>query len=137
MQELIKKITNLINEYNQETWAPVWRLLDIQDKLCGYSFYLAEQSAQATKEANQAYYMRKIWYVHNFNKIKSDVTKKITDKLAENNAIESVKDFYQDEIEKNYTADRLKLVLNQVNKVLSAIQQRISHLKTENNNYKS
>ena len=136
MEDLLNKINELVKAYNTEEWVPVWRLLIIQDRLAWYSYHLAELSAKANKEANQAYYMRKIWYVHNFNKIKADVTKKITDKLAENNAIASVKSFYQDEIEKNYTADRLKLLLGQVNRILSAIQQRISQLKQEQNNSK-
>jgi hypothetical protein len=99
-----------------------------QQKLSGYSYYLAEQAAEMKQEYNKGYYMRKI----NISKSKNAyINQKKSATHAESLALIDHKSDYENEIKNEALAHRLDLLLKQVNHILAAIQQRISYLKQE------
>lgn len=109
--------------------------MTMQDRLACNSFFLAEIVGQSTKEYNDIYFNRKVFA----NKKKNDLVKS-------NMPVSKAElEVYEDkQVLKLWKAERKRegdvyeadLLLKQVNKVLSAMQQRISHLKVELNNTK-
>lgn len=102
-------------------------LLDFQLKLSGYSYFLAEKVATSYNDYAVSEHIRKtqteilaMEYV-----LDNPIT------TSRSMAIKDVKIYKDDEIAKEVDYKAKKLKLDQVNKILDGLMQRISYLKKE------
>lgn len=132
----IEEIEQLLEWYdNNSSNANITTLLDVQDKIAIRSYTLAEQLAEIKKSYNFAYFTRKI----EFNKAKSHYinTKNKGVSAADVEATLDIQSTQEKEIEFESIGYKLENLLRQLNKILQAIQQRISFLKYEYQETKS
>ena len=127
--QIIEKIGKLLVWYeNNCDKATVLRLIEFQDKLSLLSCNLATITARAKGSHLRAYFERK----HTFSIKKLGFIKEgLKIGTAEEQAQTEIEGLTEKEIQTEEIADSLMLELRQVNKVLSAVQQRISFMKTE------
>jgi hypothetical protein len=110
------------------TKADIYRLLEFQDKLSIRSCNLAQMVAESKGEALGAYFERKVTFsVNKMNFINGGETVSKADSMAES----ASKQDRQREKEAIQYSEHLRLLLSQVNKVLSSCQQRLSFMKSE------
>ena len=129
LKELISLLDQEIQIYLDNGEAmDVDALLECQDKLSGYSWTLTELCAEFKRDYNFKYFTRKIMV----NESAQAITNKPV-KIAMNKAVLSaeVKHKYEleNEIEAESYAYEADLRLKQLNRILSSVQQRISHAK--------
>jgi len=123
----VKEILDYYYENSQD--IIIEDLLRMQDKVAILGYRLAEELAEIRKQYNWAYFTRKI----EFNKAKSHYIGERQMKIGESD-VEAHLDVEQQqkkELEFENMGYQLENVLRQLNKVLSAVQQRISYLKFE------
>lgn len=127
--EIIDKITTQVNWYGKHsTGATLDQLLECKDKLVGYNYHLAELVSEYFLNYSKCYYIRKI----KIARIKNVLIKnKTAITHAESIATEQAANEFEQEVENEAMAQRLDNLLRQSNKVVDAIQQRISVLKKE------
>jgi len=121
--KIIEWWTNLPKDYND-----ISMLLYMQQKLSGYSFNLASDSADFKRDYNFAYFWRKI----NVNKRKNafiEVGKSAA--ASESLAIEKTEEELRKEIEAESICYRADVLLKQISGILNSLTQRISYLKKE------
>ena len=125
----IEQISECINSYNKfYSTLTIGQLLNLQDKLASLSYTLAEETANAKKQYNQNYFIKKISILKsNQNLIKQGSPIGKAQIESEFNNIELI----QNEMNAEGDAYRYDLLLKQVNKILSAIAQRVSFAKQE------
>jgi len=123
INEIIKFWTDLKKGYNN-----IDNLLYMEQKLSGYSYYLAELLAEFKEAYNIAYFWRKI----NTNKRKNAfIGTGKTAAASECMAIEKTEEELRKEIDMESIAYKSETLLKQVNKILDAMRTRISYLKDE------
>jgi hypothetical protein len=133
MNKTIESIERLLAEYyNKGAGQHITELLDIQDKLAIHSYRLAEMAANAKNEYNGCYFIRKISVGKNVQGLMN--SRKISKVQAQVEADIMSEEDFKAELDAEGEAYKYDMLVSQVNKVLSAIQQRISYLKTEKNN---
>lgn len=136
MNGVIPTMTNLIQQYQDKySTMPLNRLLDFQDKLSTLSWTLAEQVGEAKHLYNGQHFVRKIEVIRKKQGLRT--AKKITQKEAEEIALEETHDDYLEELELEANAYKMELMLRQCNRILSSVQQRISSLKQEKEHSRS
>ena len=127
--KFLEEISKIISDYAKHgDNRSVEALLKIQDRLAGYSYLLAEYAAQLKYTYNENYFIRKI----EFQKSKHayiNTGKSAT--AAENLAEIEVQEWRKKEIESESHGYKADLLLKQVNRVLGALQQRISYMKID------
>lgn len=129
MAKTIEKIEKLLSWYqNNSTKANIYSLLEFQDKLALLSVTLAEITAHGKGEALGSYFDRK--YSFSVNKM-SFINGGESIGKSETMAESSIKEQRDKERQDIEYSEYLRLMLAQVNKVLSACQQRISFAKVE------
>jgi len=132
----VVEIEKILSDYFQNgSTQSIDRLLDMNDKLAIHSYRLAEMSAQTKTSYNSAYFIRKITVNKQTQVLMS--SKKMTKVAANLDADILSEDLFKQEIESEGLAYQYDLLLNQVNKILSAISQRISYLKNEKDHFKT
>lgn len=128
---MIEEINKIIEQYNKYSSSMnVGQLLDIQDKLACSSYYLAEITGKATEDYNGYHFNRKVFAnrkKNNLVKAKTPVSKAEIEVFED----EEVLALWKEERKKEGEAFKCDLLLKQINKILSSMQQRISHLKQE------
>ena len=128
-KRIISKIETLLEWYEEKhTKVDIHKLLEFQDKLSLLSFNLGVMVAKSKGGAVGAYFERK--YVFSVNKmsfINGGETNGKSDTMAE----ASIKKEREAEKEAIEYSEGLRFMLSQVNKILSACQQRISFSKSE------
>jgi len=125
---IINEIQKVIDWYNKECHtAPIETLLAAQDKLSTLSWYLAQETADIKTDYNTKYFTRKIAV----SKQKQTLMQTMTGVQAEAEAVNDNADKFRAEQEAEALAYRLDLLLKQTNKVISSLSQRISYMKTE------
>ena len=126
---IIEQVSNVIQAYkgNYKTLS-IDDLLNCKDKLVTLNYNLAEETADSKDSYNMGYYLRKINVTKNKN---AYINQGKSAAAAESAAIENTRAELKDELLKESNAYRLDLLLKQSNKVVDAIQQRVSFLKTE------
>ncbi len=128
MVDTLKTIESILAGYYKGNGS-IDVLLDMQDKLAVHSYRLAEMSADMKSEYNGSYFMRKITIS---KKTQAIIRQTKTSKAqAEVEATNTSEDLLLEELNNEAEAFKYDLLLRQVNKVLSAMQQRISYLKIE------
>lgn len=136
MNKTIQNIEKLLAEYYiNGSGQHITELLDIQDKLAIHSYRLAEMAANAKNEYNGCYFIRKISVGKNVQGLMN--SRKISKAQAQVEADIMSEEDFKAELDAEGEAYKYDMLVGQVNKVLSAIQQRISYLKTEKNNTNS
>jgi len=127
--KLIDKISGVINDYGTfSESATIDQLLRWKDLLVGYNYHLAEVVSEYFKNYSRSYYIRKI----KISRVKNRLVKEGNPVTAsESQAVEEAAGEYETELEYEATAERLNNLLRQSNKVVEAMAQRVSVLKTE------
>ena len=127
--KLIDKISGVINDYGTfSESATIDQLLRWKDLLVGYNYHLAEVVSEYFKNYSRSYYIRKI----KISRVKNRLVKEGNPVTAsESQAVEEAAQEYETELEYEATAERLNNLLRQSNKVVEAMAQRVSVLKTE------
>jgi len=127
--EILDKINEMVSWYHKNcTKATPEQLLASKDKLVTLNYNLAEIVAEQAKNYHKSYYIRKLTIARKKNAyIKSGeaVSK------AESLATEEAANEFEQELELEALALRYELLLKQSNKIVDAIQQRVSYLKIE------
>ena len=127
--KVIELVTDALIWYNDNsTTATILLLLEFQDKLSILSVTLAEITGQTKGSYLRAYFQRKV--NHSITKL---ALIKNGDKIgvAEEKALAQVGGLKESEMNAEEMSYTISLQLKQINKVLSACQQRISFAKTE------
>jgi len=131
MSEIITKIGKIVSWYNTncKSATPV-QLLDCKDTLVTLNYNLAETVADMTKDYHKSYYIRKMAIA-----VKKNAFIKNGEAIgkAESLATEEAAEQFENELEFEALALRFELLLKQSNKIVDAIQQRVSYLKVELN----
>jgi len=126
--KVIETITKQIDWYYSTKNRSLDSLIELQRGLSCNSFYLASYLANMKKEYNIAYFNRKI----NVNRSKQGfIQNKMTLGKAEVEAIDENFMYIEEELNREAEAFKCEVLLKQVNKILSSIQQEISNLKEE------
>ena len=129
---IIEQITEVIQAYNESYKdLSIDNLLNAKDKLVTLNFNLAEEVAEAKKSYNYGYYIRKINIVKAKNRYINQGTSATA---AEAKALEEFAGDLKIELDREAISYRMDLLLRQSNKVVDAIQHRISFLKIEKQN---
>lgn len=129
LDQTLKKIEELLSEYmNIRNSGNITALLDVQDKIAIWGMRLAELSADYMTSYNYQYFIRKI----NVSKKKMQLIK-LGNKIGASDAQAMVdnEEVMNVEQENESIAYKADLILKQLNKTLSSIQQRISFMKQE------
>jgi hypothetical protein len=130
--DTVKEIELILSDYFQKgSSQDIEGLLLWQDKLSIHSYRLAQLTADSKTVYNGNYFIRKI----TVNKQQQSMiaTRKISKAQANLEADVLSEDLFRNELESEGLTYKYEMLLNQVNKILSAMQQRISYLKTEKN----
>lgn len=129
LNKTMRAIEELLSEYMKvKSAGNIYALLDIQDKIAMWAVRLAELCGDFKDTYNYSYFIRKINVAKkSFALIKSGSKIGAADTEA---LIENEEAMFEEQGNEAiaYKAD---LLLSQINKTLSGIQQRISHLKNE------
>ena len=129
LDQTLKKIEGLLSEYMSiRNSCNITALLDVQDKIAIWGMRLAELSADYMTSYNYQYFIRKI----NVSKKKMQLIK-LGNKIGASDAQAMVdnEEVMNVEQENESIAYKADLILKQLNKTLSSIQQRISFMKQE------
>ena len=127
--ETIEQISKVIESYNKSyRTLSIDSLLAAKDKLVTLNYNLAEDVAEAKKSYNYGYYIRKINIIKAKNRYINQGTSATA---AEAKAMEEFAGDLKTELDREAISHRMDLLLRQSNKVVDAIQQRISYLKIE------
>lgn len=133
------KIINQINEvvkWYQDNYKTltITQLLDCQDKLSTLYYNFSEELQEAMLEYAKRYWEYKTQYAKSYlENIAKKIDEKITSKESEELAKESTMSQWTEQMFASAYIEKLKLQDRAINKILSAIQQRISTLKQEYN----
>ena len=130
---VIERIVEIIQSYERSISSQdIHKLIELRDLLAVNSFRLAQEAAELKKDYNSTYFIRKI----SVNKSTQGIIgeKKLPMNKATLEATIANEDIYKQEQELESAAYQLDLLLRQSNKVLEAMSQRISYLKTEREN---
>ncbi len=125
IEQIAKNITWYENNYRTST---IGDLLANRDKIAVLSFGLAEMCATAKKMYNGKRFIRKI----EFSRQKQEfINKGSAIGKASEEATEAIEMEYREELEAEALGFRYDVLLRQVNKILEAMNQRISYVKKE------
>ena len=126
ISDMISQLLHWYDNYGSET--TIEKLLDFQDKLSLLSVNLAHVTGKSKGTYIRAYFNRKI--THSIKKMAFiDSGAKIGE--AESKALSQIGELKEKEMQAEETSYCFSLELKQINRVLSAVQQRISFAKTE------
>ncbi len=130
MKQTINKISEIVEFWSglKRGYNNIENLLYMEQKLSGYSYYLAELLSEFKENYNIAYFWRKI----NTNKRKNAfIGTGKTAAASECMAIEKTEEELRKEIDAETIAYKAETLLKQVNKILDSMRTRISYLKDE------
>jgi hypothetical protein len=130
--DTVKEIELILSDYfTKGSSQDIDGLLLWQDKLSIHSYRLAQMTADSKTIYNGNYFIRKI----TVNKQQQSImaTRKLSKAQANLEADILSEELFKKELESEGLTYKYEMLLNQVNKILSAMQQRISYLKTEKN----
>jgi len=130
---IIEEVNKLIDSYERSIESQnLSGLIALRDRLAINSYRLAQESSEMKRDYNHAYFIRKI----SINKCTQGfiTNKKLPKNKAETLSLIENEEIYAKEIELESMAYQYDLLLRQVNKILEAMAQRISYLKTEKEN---
>lgn len=129
----LDEVNRLIDNYELSIGSQnLSKLIELRDRLSIWTYRLAQESTEFKKDYNTAYFIRKISVSKStqgiLNNKKTAFNKASLDALIQN------EDIYKEEQNLESACYTFDLLLRQANKVLEAMAQRISYLKTEKEN---
>lgn len=129
MEEILKKVGDVISWYQENyNTENIHLLLRSKDNLVTLNYNLAEEVAEHKKLYNIHYFIRKIA----INKTKNSyINQKKSAVESQNIAEIEQADKLEAELEAEAISFRLDLLLKQSNKIVDAMQQRISFMRYE------
>lgn len=135
MNDVLEKIEELITAYVERGDSQgIDNLLKAQDMLAGYSYYLAEMAAESKGTYNNNVFSKKITINRQVQSlINANISKAAAQVQAESSKVGE--EMIKAELDAEAEAYKLDLLLGQVNRVLSSLQQRISYLKIEKKDF--
>lgn len=127
--KFISEIEKIITDYSKrgDKMGPD-EILKLRDRLAASSFYFASYAGELKEVYNLNYFQKKIAVLRetqNLIKAGNPVNK------SENDAMLQAEELIRKELESESNAYKADLLLRQINKVLDAMQQRISILRRE------
>lgn len=137
--EVFEEIAKIVTWYTslKRGFNDIEKLLYTRQKLAGLAYNLADLCSQFKAEQLRFEFSRKLAFAKIYEELSSmkdlDGKKQYTVDLCKSKAEqnEEVKELISNEIEGEIAANRAKLLLNQVNEILGALNQQISFLKEE------
>jgi hypothetical protein len=112
-------------------YTSISHLDDVHRKLTGLYFFLSELSAEAYRDYSMSYVSKKV----GLSKQKAAIMEsKRTAALADAKSILAMADVIRKEAEEEAIYNRCKLILSATAKIIEAIKQKISNLKSEKQN---
>lgn len=133
MKQTLKDITVIIDWYNglENDYTGINALIDARRNLSTLSFRMSVIAGTIFKEYHDAYFKRKT----NFYRAKLEgIEKKKSATESETYAEVDIIPYREAESIAEGSRDSVRIVMNQVNEVLSALSQQISYLKQEKAN---
>lgn len=128
--DILESIEELINSYERSILSnDIAGLIQLRDRLAISSFRLAQAATEYRGDYNRAYLGRKISVNNAALRLMKD--HHFTVSKADKEAFDLNKGKYEKELEAQTLNDQYDILLRQVNKILEAMSQRISYLKTE------
>lgn len=124
-----QKLFKIIETYNglPADFADIDRLINARKKLACLSINLAELTGDLRTEFESNYYQRKLNFAKGVMKHKEGKTVSEAEALA----LIDVEEFYKQEKLSDAEYQKCRLILNQVNEVLSSMNGHLSYLKDE------
>jgi len=132
---ILKELENIVSAYNEKYKAlTISQLMDAKAKMVTLLCNFADEVAESKKDSLLTTVYRK--YEH--HKMKSQlIDENFTAALAESKSVEAAKKIMEEETTCEHIAYLHKLKLQQFNKVVEDITQRISILRDDQNYHKS
>lgn len=127
IQEILE-IREQFNSRKVSSWTGE-ELSRIAVRLSTLNSYLGELCAEATYIYNKAYIFRKFKYLSEFKRLRIETDKKIGE--AENEALTTTKEDMENEAERQYQADLLKSLHDDIDNLIRQLQSRASELRVE------
>ncbi len=129
LNEIIEAIQGFIKEYNDLKGSNnISAMLEVKDKICGWSFRFAELTADIKEDYNNRYFIRRIATSKTKNALIRNGSKIGT---ADTEAIIEHEADYKSEQQAEALAYKADLMLRQTNIIIRAIEQKVSYLKWE------
>ena len=133
LEEIITKLKEFISEYNQvRDSGNISLILDLKDKILGWSFRFAELTADLKIEYNQKYFIRKIATAKTKHALIRNGT--TIGKADVESMIAHESEYKEEQLNEglSYKAD---IMLRQTNMIIRASEKRVSWLKVESKQY--
>lgn len=132
---IVHEIEIVIDYYNKNYKAmTINQLLDSKSKLVTLLCNFADEVAEAKKDSLISTVYRKVQH----HKMKSElIEKKLSVSLAESKSIDNAKEIMEQETINEYCAYLHKIKLDQYNRVVDDMMQRISVLRDDQNYHRS
>jgi hypothetical protein len=131
--DTLEQINRLIDNYEKSIGSQnLSKLLELRDRLSVWTYRLAQEATEFKKDYNTAYFIRKISVSKSTQGILNN--KKVAFNKASLDALVENEDIYKEEQSLESACYTMDLLLRQSNKILEAMAQRISYLKTEKEN---
>jgi hypothetical protein len=92
---------------------------------------LGQELAEAISDYDLAYLGRKVQYAHEWNKLKDDLTKKLTQKDMDSNTLLRIKEIQEKELEIKKHADNLKFLYDSSATFIMTLQTRLRQLEND------
>jgi|SRR3990172_10832344 len=130
MKESQDQITKIIEWYHniRKGYQDIALLIDARRKLSTLSFFFAEETGEVIRSFNECYFLRKT----NQAKARLDaVAEGNPAGLAESMAEYRCAEYRRHESGAEGNKDRCRLIMNQINEVLSSMSQQIAFLRSE------
>lgn len=133
LEEIITKLKEFISQYNQvRDSGNISLILELKDKILGWSFRFAELTADLKIDYNERYFIRKIATAKTKHALIRNGT--TIGKAESESMIEHEVEYKSEQVIEglSYKAD---ILLRQTNMIIRAIEQRVSWLKVESKQY--
>lgn len=130
IEEAFGKVREWIIWYqrNAET-ANISDLQNVQDQLSTWSYFIGEELAIAFSESSMSYFTRKIHVAR--KKINLINNKGMSGTAADAASIVKSEEYLMSEQKTEAYTNEVKILLDQINRIVRTISQRISNLKKE------
>ncbi len=139
MADIFSEISTIVNWYGslKRGYSDIDKLIYTRQKLAGLAYNLADLAGQFKADHIRYEFSRKLAFAKTIEELSSrkdaDGKKQFTVDVCKSKAEQNqeVQELASHEIEGEIASNRARLLLNQVNEILSALNQQIAYLKDE------
>lgn len=130
--EVLKKVDAIIEDL-RDFYVDDGNILSLKCvELSVLMVNLGKMVADYTSNANAKYTYRKFRLAQEYKILRQDINSKVKD--SELTALENTAKEYEDEIVSQYIADMLKTKYDDTDRIMRAVQSRVSYMKSEQKN---